>query len=104
MEKKQDKVALNGEEENIEFQIEDDDEEELKELNFRVEAPVTYCGLFSKARFTFAAISSSLAYFNYCHMEPILAPRLTEKGLSTMQIGLFFGIFPLAYIPCSMLQ
>ena len=37
-------------------------------------------------------------------MEPILAPRLTEKGLSTMQIGLFFGIFPLAYIPCSMLQ
>ena len=37
-------------------------------------------------------------------MEPILAPRLAEKGLNTMQIGLFFAIFPIAYIPCSMLQ
>ena len=37
-------------------------------------------------------------------MEPILAPRLSEKGLNTMKIGLFFAIFPVAYIPCSMLQ
>ena len=64
---------------------------------------MSYFGLLKKARFTFAALSSSLAEFNYCHMEPILAPRLAEKGLNTVQIGLFFAIFPLAYIPCSTL-
>ena len=36
-------------------------------------------------------------------MEPILAPRLDEKNLTTMQIGLFFAIFPCFYIPCSVL-
>ena len=36
-------------------------------------------------------------------MEPIVAPRLVEKGLNTMQIGLFFAIFPCFYIPFSIL-
>ena len=31
-------------------------------------------------------------------MEPILAMRLAKKGLTSMQIGLFFTIFPVFHI------
>ena len=36
-------------------------------------------------------------------MEPILAQRLTEFRLNTMQIGWFFAIWPIFYIPASIL-
>ena len=64
---------------------------------------VTYCKLLSKSRFSFAAAAAALGYFNYCHMEPILANRLVEKDLTVMQTGLFFAIFPVFYIPSSIL-
>ena len=58
--------------------------------------------MLSSARFVFASIATSLAFAHFCAMEPILAARLIEKGLTTMQIGLFFCIFPVFYILCSM--
>ena len=50
-----------------------------------------------------AALSSSLCYFVYSFMEPILANRLLDFELSTAQIGLFFAILPIFYIPASIL-
>ena len=36
-------------------------------------------------------------------MEPILAERLTDFNLTSMQIGLFFAIWPVFYIPSSII-
>lgn len=36
-------------------------------------------------------------------MEPILAERLKSFNLTTLQIGWFFGIFPIFYIPSSVM-
>ena len=52
-------------------------------------------------RFTMAALSSSLCYFATAYMEPILAERLVDFDLTTMQIGFFFAIWPVFYIPSS---
>ena len=62
---------------------------------------VTLCKLLCSARFTMAALSSALCYFTYSFMEPILAERLTEFSLTSMQIGFFFAIWPIFYIPAS---
>lgn len=48
-----------------------------------------------------AALSSALCYFTYSFMEPILAERLVEFNLDSMQIGFFFAIWPVFYIPAS---
>lgn len=48
-----------------------------------------------------AALSSALCYFTYSFMEPILAERLVEFDLNSMQIGFFFAIWPVFYIPAS---
>ena len=48
-----------------------------------------------------AALSSALCYFTYSFMEPILAERLLDFDLTSMQIGLFFAIWPVFYIPAS---
>ena len=50
-----------------------------------------------------AALSSALCYFTYSFMEPILAQRLVEFDLNTMQIGWFFALWPIFYIPASIL-
>ena len=57
--------------------------------------------LLCHARFTMAALSSALCYFTYSFMEPILAERLVDFDLNSMQIGLFFAIWPVFYIPAS---
>ena len=62
---------------------------------------VTICKLLGTARYTMAALSSALCYFTYSFMEPILAERLVDFDLSSMQIGLFFAIWPVFYIPAS---
>lgn len=36
-------------------------------------------------------------------MEPILAFRIKDYNLSQVQIGVFFVVLPIFYIPCSML-
>jgi len=59
--------------------------------------------LLCSARYTMAALSSALCYFTYSFMEPILAERLVEFDLSTLQIGLFFAIWPVFYIPASVI-
>jgi len=50
-----------------------------------------------------AGLSSALTYFTYSFMEPILVKRLSEFSLQPVQIGLFFAIWPLVYIPASVL-
>ena len=50
-----------------------------------------------------AALSSALCYFTYSFMEPVLAARLVDFELSSLQIGLFFAIWPVFYIPASVL-
>ena len=57
--------------------------------------------LLKHGRFTMAALSSSLCYFNYSFMEPILADRLTDFNLTSIEIGWFFAIWPIFYIPAS---
>ena len=64
---------------------------------------MTICTLLKRARFTMAALSSALCYFTYSFMEPILAQRLVEFNLNTMQIGWFFALWPIFYIPASIL-
>ena len=54
-------------------------------------------------RFTLAAISSSLTYFLCCFTEPILALRLLDFELDSLQIGMFFAIWAVFYIPSSFL-
>ena len=54
------------------------------------------------AKFTFAALAPALGMAHFCSMEPILAERLIEKNMSKMQIGVFFCIFPVFYILCSL--
>ena len=48
-------------------------------------------------RYSFAAIATSLAYCHFCIIEPILALRLVEYGLNTMQIAFFFCLFSTTY-------
>ena len=64
---------------------------------------VSIMKLLCSARFTMAALSSALCYFTYSFMEPILAQRLVEFDLTSLQIGFFFAIWPVFYIPASVL-
>jgi hypothetical protein len=63
--------------------------------------PVTICGLMSHPRFLLAALSSAIVYFMCCCLEPILAIRLLDFNLNSVQIGLFFTIWSITYIPAS---
>lgn len=54
-------------------------------------------------RFFFAAMSGTLGYFLYGFMEPVLAFRVSAFQLSQVQIGLFFIVMPVFYIPTSVL-
>ena len=89
----------------IEFAIKDDDEknaiEEVKDDSDNAEKQVSMMKLLCNSRFTLAAISSTLCYFTYSFMEPILATRLLDFQLTTTQIGMFFAILPIFYIPSS---
>lgn len=50
-----------------------------------------------------AALSSAFVYFSYTFLEPIMAPRLVSFNMTPLQIGLFFSIYPIFYIPSSIL-
>lgn len=50
-----------------------------------------------------AAISSGFVYFMYTFLEPILAQRLQDFNLTSLQIGAFFTIEPVFYISASLL-
>ena len=54
-------------------------------------------------RFLFAALAGVLGYFLYDFQGPILAIRMEEFNLSQIQIGLFFIVMPVVYIPTSIL-
>ena len=61
----------------------------------------SFKALMSSARYMFPTLTASLAYGHFMTMEPILAVRLAEKSLTTIQIGMFFTILPVFYIACS---
>ena len=65
------------------------------------EKKVTIGKLLCSSRFTMAALSCTLCDFLCVFMEPILAERIIGFDLSSMQIGLFFAILPIFYIPSS---
>lgn len=48
--------------------------------------------------FCAVTLCGPISYFSYVFMEPILAIRLLDYGLSKIQIGLFFAICPLTYM------
>jgi hypothetical protein len=52
--------------------------------------------LLATPRYIFAAGSASLSFFIYGVMEPILAIRVKEFGLSQQKIAFFFLIFPIS--------
>ena len=58
---------------------------------------LSYTQLTSSARYCFAMVGPGLAQGHYAAMEPILAKRLVEKDLQTMQRGLFFCILAVCY-------
>ena len=60
-------------------------------------------GLLMHPRYFFACFSGSLGYFLYGFMEPILAFRIKDYHLTQVQIGMFFTIMPVFYIPASVL-
>ena len=57
--------------------------------------------LLSYPKFLMASLSGTLGYFLYGFMEPILAFRVKEFGLTQFQIGIFFIVMPVFYIPTS---
>jgi len=59
--------------------------------------------LFKYPKFIFAGLSGTLGYFLAAYLEPVLAIRAGEFGLNQVQVGLFFMINPLIYIPTSIL-
>ena len=59
--------------------------------------------LLRNPRFFFAASSGTLGYFLYGFMEPILAFRVKEFNMDQVQIGMFFIIMPIFYIPMSVM-
>ena len=79
----------------------DDCEDEETGSDSGASQQVSIGKLLCNARFTMAAMASSLVYFCYSFMEPILAERLTDFDLNAMQIGLFFAIYAIFYIPAS---
>ena len=64
---------------------------------------VSLIKLLCAPRCLFAALAGTLQYFGYCYMEPILASRLKQFDLDTMQIALFFTIFAITYIIATVL-
>ena len=64
---------------------------------------MTNCDLLCNRRFFFASVSGALGYFLYGFMEPILAFRMKDFNLDQVQIGLFFVVMPIFYIPTSIL-
>ena len=67
------------------------------------ENKVTIGKLLCSARFTMAALSCALCDFLCVFMEPILAERISDFDLTSMQIGMFFAILPIFYIPSSIM-
>jgi len=59
--------------------------------------------LLKHPKFVFAGLSGTLGYFLAAFLEPVLAIRAGEFGLTQVQVGLFFMINPLIYIPTSIL-
>ena len=59
---------------------------------------VTYFELLKCPRIVFAAISCCLSSVVFATMEPILALRMADFSLTTIETGLILSIFPIVYI------
>lgn len=69
----------------------------------RVMEEVSIQNLMKRARFSLALLGATVCFFQYCFLEPILSPRLLEFHLSVFQVGLFFGLFSVIYVPSLMI-
>ena len=59
--------------------------------------------LLANKRFLFASLSGALGYFLYDFMAPILAIRMKDFEMTQVEIGMFFMVMPIFYIPTSIL-
>jgi hypothetical protein len=83
------------------FDIDDRDSIDVTSQDPAVDA-VTLWQLVSIPRFAMAALANVLCQLQYSSLEPILAPRLSERyGMDAGQIGHFFIIMPIFYIMSS---
>ena len=72
-----------------------DDNFESFSQEYGTETEVRIGTLMKDPRFVMAAFGSSLSYFQFAFIEPILAPELaTNFGLSPIQISRFFIVLP----------
>ena len=85
--------------------VEDEDDEFDDALQeYGNSTDVTIFNLMSDSRFIMAAFGSSLSYFQFSFIEPILSPELfNEFGLTPVQIGRFFIIQPCFYMVSAIL-
>ena len=60
--------------------------------------PIRYIDIFRHKIFTLTAISGFMSYFQYSYMEPVLALRVNEFGISPFWLGMFFSINAIGYI------
>ena len=65
---------------------------------------ISQCELLKFPRYTFAAISGSICYFNFAYFEPSLAIRVKEFKLSDEQIGILFMVYPLFWMIASIIS
>jgi MFS family permease len=64
--------------------------------------PVSICKLIFTLKFILAGAGGLMAMFMFCYMEPVLAFRLQEFGISPVLVGTFFSIQPVSYVMLSM--
>jgi hypothetical protein len=60
---------------------------------------ISYRQLLIRARFSLSLFGAALCLFMSGFLEPILSQRLLDFKLNVRQIGLFFALFPIFYIP-----
>ena len=62
---------------------------------------IKYSELFSRKVFVFTAVAAFFSYFQSWYLEPVLALRITEFGVSSLFIGFFFALSPITYVMVS---
>lgn len=83
------KIGDNGEVDQASTQITDTEDASKEKIKIRL------IDMLCIPRFFFAVGSGSLCFFIWAFMEPILAIRVEEFGLTQEEIALFFMILPL---------
>ena len=78
----------------MEYSDKDEENDDGEEFELR---KLGYSNLICNQRILWAALTGALASVTFGELEPILSLRVLDYGVSDFQIGLIFGITPLAY-------